>query len=191
MGIFALEHSQTAYRADFALYGGATLALAIFLASAAPHELRFELAALALTGLACWTVIEYALHRFVLHGMAPFRAWHAEHHRRPAALICAPTVVSAGLIAVLVFAPALAVWGLWRASALTLGVLAGYLGYAITHHATHHWRFDVAWLRRRRRWHALHHAAIVPPGHYGVTSACWDHLLGSAGPVPNRDGETP
>ena len=39
MGIFALEHSQTAYRADFALYGGATLALAIFLASATPARI--------------------------------------------------------------------------------------------------------------------------------------------------------
>ena len=39
---------------------------------------------------------------------------------------------------------------------MTLGVLIGYYGYAFTHHAAHHWRHENAWLRRRKRWHALH-----------------------------------
>jgi len=67
---------------------------------------------------------------------------------------------------------------LWRASALTLGLLTGYLGYAITHHAIHHWRADNAWLKERKYWHALHHHS-EQPGCYGVTSSVWDRVFGS------------
>ena len=179
MGLFTLEHSRAAYWLDFAAYGAAVGALAGVLVVAGPREQGWEIAAVALLGLAGWTAIEYALHRFVLHGMDPFRRWHAEHHLRPNALICAPTLFSASLILVLVFLPALMLGGVWRACALTLGVLAGYLGYAITHHATHHWRADNAWLRRRKLSHALHHHATLEPGAYGVTSAFWDHVFGS------------
>ena len=133
---------------------------------------------LVLAGLAGWTLLEYALHRFVLHGLRPFSDWHAEHHHRPAALICAPTILSASLIAALVFLPAWALGGLWPACAITLGVLGGYLAYAITHHATHHWRASNRWTRQRKRWHALHHDRHRGPGHYGVTTSFWDHLLG-------------
>ena len=180
MGLFSLEHSKAAYRADFALYGVSVSALAVFLLAACPRGQRLEIGMLALTGVLSWTAIEYVLHRFVLHGLQPFRGWHEQHHRRPTALICAPTILSATLIATLVFLPALALGGLWRACALTLGVSAGYLAYAVTHHATHHWRGDSAWLKRRKRWHARHHHEIEQPGCYGVTSGFWDHVCGSA-----------
>jgi cyclopropane-fatty-acyl-phospholipid synthase len=179
MSPFTLEHSRWAYRADFALYGTAVVLLAAFLLAAGPHELRLEIWALALLGLASWSAIEYALHRFVLHGLQPFQRWHAEHHERPTALICSPTLFSATLIATLVFLPALVLGNLWRACALTLGVLSGYLAYAITHHATHHWRADNAWLKQRKRWHALHHHRDGPRC-YGVTSTFWDRVFGSA-----------
>jgi sterol desaturase/sphingolipid hydroxylase (fatty acid hydroxylase superfamily) len=188
MGLLTMEHGKTAYRADFALYGTAVVALGTFLLVAGPHGLRLEFLALALLGLASWTAIEYFLHRFVLHGVAPFKGWHEQHHQRPAALICAPTILSASLIFVLVFLPVLALGGFWPACALTLGVLTGYLLYAITHHATHHWRADNAWLKRRKRWHALHHHDAGRPAGYGVTSAFWDHVFGSDRPAkdPHR-----
>ncbi len=179
MGLYTLEHSRSAYRADFALYGAALVGLAAFLVFDGPRGQRLEIAACALAGLGFWSVVEYALHRFVLHGLQPFQGWHAQHHRRPAALICTPTILSATLIATLVFLPAL-VFGLWWACALTLGVVTGYLAYSVTHHATHHWRADNAWLKRRKRWHALHHLPIEQPGCYGVTSGFWDHVFGSS-----------
>lgn len=178
MSLFTLEHSRWAYRADFALYGTAVVSFAAYLGVASPRDLWLEMAALAFLGLASWTAIEYALHRFVLHGLQPFQRWHAEHHQRPTALICAPTIFSATLIATLVFLPALVFGNVWRACALTLGVLAGYLAYAVTHHATHHWRADSAWLRQRKRWHALHHHQ-AEPGCFGVSSAFWDRVFGS------------
>lgn len=180
MYIFTLEQSKAAYRADFALYVAPVVCLSTYLMVAGPQDHQVQLFAITLVGLAAWTFIEYALHRFVLHGLHPFRRWHAAHHERPRALICTPTLLSALLICALVFLPALLLGGAWRACALTIGLLIGYLVYAITHHATHHWRANSAWLLQRKHWHALHHH-IGQPGHYGVTSAFWDHVFGSAG----------
>ena len=185
MDLFALEHSKAAYRADFVFYGAVVCVLATFLLLASPRGHGLESLALALSGLVGWTAIEYALHRFVLHGLPPFSRWHAEHHQRPTALICAPTVLSATLIFTLVFLPALLLGNAWRACALTLGVLSGYLAYAITHHATHHWRADTAWLKQRKRWHALHHHS-AEPGFYGVTSGFWDQVFGNTHRAPAR-----
>jgi cyclopropane-fatty-acyl-phospholipid synthase len=179
MNFFSLEHGKAAYRADFVLYGAAVVALAVFLLTGGPRGEGLEIAALALAGLGSWTIIEYALHRFVLHGPPPFSRWHGEHHQRPTALIYTSTILSATLIATLVFLPALALGGLWRACALTLGFLVGYLAFSITHHATHHWHAGSAWLKRRKRWHALHHHSQLPVC-YGVTTSFWDHVFGSA-----------
>ena len=178
MGLFTLEQSKLAYRADFALYGGAVAGMVVLLMLAGPRAHPPASVLWVGAGLLGCSAIEYALHRFVLHGLEPFRGWHAAHHQRPGALICAPTILSATLIALLVFVPAWLLGDLWLSCALTLGLLAGYLAYAVTHHATHHWRADSAWLQRRKRWHALHHH-VEQPACYGVTSALWDHVFGS------------
>ena len=177
MALISLEHSRAAYSADFVMYGGAVALLGAFLVLDGPLVLWPEMSALALAGLLGWTLIEYALHRFVLHGLQPFKSWHAEHHLRPTALICAPTVLSGVLIFTLVFLPALLLGSLWRACALTLGVLTGYLAYAVTHHATHHWRGENAWLKQRKHWHARHHHAAEKPACFGVTNTFWDRMF--------------
>ena len=179
MHLFTLEHGKLAYRADFVFYGGASLALAGLLLTMGPHELRFQLAAFSFLGLVGWTLVEYGLHRFALHHLPPFSTWHAEHHRRPMALISTPTLLSAALIASLVFLPALALGGLWRACALTFGMVTGYFAYSVVHHASHHWRASNAWMKQRKHCHALHHSPAAPPGYYGVTSAFWDHVFES------------
>jgi cyclopropane-fatty-acyl-phospholipid synthase len=181
MRLLTTEHGKAGYLADFIVYAMASTALALLLAIVAPYQRRTELLVFALLGLAAWTLVEYLLHRFVLHGMQPFRAWHAEHHRRPRALIGTPTILSAALIAVLVFLPVLVVSDLWRASALTFGLLTGYMVYAIVHHATHHWRAETAWLLRIKRHHALHHSPVAAASRYGVTSAFWDVVFRTNG----------
>jgi len=177
MGMLSLKHSRLAYSADFAVYGGAVALLTGALIAFIPQSLGLQTAGLTVAGLFGWTAIEYALHRFVLHGLQPFKSWHAEHHTRPTALICSPTLFSAGLIFVLFFLPALLLVHLRAAAALTLGLLIGYLAYSVIHHATHHWRGKSAWLKRRKRWHALHHAQATKPGYYGVTSGFWDSVF--------------
>lgn len=180
MTVWSLEHGKVAYVADHVLYAAAVVALGLYVTLGAPGAHPWGVAALVVLGIVVWTAVEYALHRFVMHGVQPFRRWHALHHERPAALICLPTALSAGLIATLVFLPALAWGGLWRASALTLGVLAGYLAYGLTHHATHHSRSHHPWIRERRRWHALHHHRGDRAVCYGVSTGFWDRLFGTA-----------
>ncbi len=182
MGFLTLEHGKAAYRADFALHGIAVLGLVGWLIAESPRDQWLELPCVTLIGLLGWTAVEYALHRFLLHRLRPFRDWHAQHHQRPKALIYAPTVLIALCFAFGVALPAWALFDEWVACALTLGLLSGYLAYSVTHHATHHWRGDGLWLRRRKRWHALHHHQM-PPACYGVTTNFWDHVLGTQGPA--------
>lgn len=177
MALIALEHSRAAYAADFVLYGAALIGMSGFMWWQAPAILWLGMSVLVLVGLLAWTLVEYLLHRFVLHGLQPFKGWHEEHHARPTALICAPTLLSAGLFFILVFLPALLFGNVWLACALTLGVISGYVVYAITHHAVHHWRGDNHWLRKRKQWHALHHARLAQLGRYGVTSSFWDRVF--------------
>jgi len=183
MALFSIEHGRAAYWADFGFFGAAVAALAIALLVFAPREHWPSLAALVVLGAAAWTLIEYALHRFVLHGLEPFLSWHAEHHERPTALMSTPTLLSTSLVALLVFLPAVLATGFWRASALTLGMTAGYLAYALTHHATHHWRSRGPWMTRRKRWHARHHHMSAC---YGVSSSFWDRVFGSTGERSSR-----
>src|SRR5258708_35676121 len=126
MGLFNLEQSKAAYIADFVFYGFAVAATAVWLLAAGPRAQLPILAALTLMGLASWTLLEYVLHRFVLHGLQPFRRWHAEHHQRPMPLICTPPILSASLIGTMVFLPALFLADLWLTGATRLGGTPGY-----------------------------------------------------------------
>ena len=180
MGLLTLKQSDLSYRIDFAMYGVAVATLGAILLIASPRADFLTCALLALAGLMSWSGIEYLLHRFVLHGLQPFRRWHAEHHRHPAELICSPTILSATLIFALVFLPALGLAGPWHACSLTFGILVGYFSYAVTHHATHHWRARNSWLRQRKQWHAMHHHDSERPRCFGVTSSLWDRLLGTS-----------
>lgn len=179
MSFLSFEHGRFAYRADFVLYGIAVVGLAALLVLRTPPGTGPLTGALCAGGLAAWTLIEYLFHRFLLHGPSPFCDWHAKHHARPSARIASPTIFSASLLGVLVFLPGCLVAGVWYACSLTLGVTAGYLAYAITHHATHRWRASSAWLKRRKRWHATHHHAKGRTRCFGVTNAFWDRVFGT------------
>ena len=202
MSLFSLEHGKLAYWSDFVFYGVVVSLLLswIVFASAAGHGVANTAAntaastaasaALVLLGLASWSLLEYLIHRFLLHGVAPFSEWHARHHLRPTALISAPTVLSATLFALLVFLPLFALGGMWASSAFFLGVLAGYLAYALVHHATHHWRAGSAGARRRKRWHALHHRHAEQGCCYGVSSGLWDRVFATT-PYLDQALQTP
>jgi len=117
------------------------------------------------------------LHRSILHGIQPFRRWHQRHHARPTARIGTPTILSISLIVFFVFVPAIVLGDVLQASALTLGLAAGYLFYTVVHHAMHHWQADSSWLKRRKIQHARHHHANAHPVFFGVTTGFWDSLF--------------
>lgn len=173
----AIEHTQLAYYTDFGVYLLAALLLPGLLIHYTPTSLRGELALAGLAGLVMWSLIEYAMHRFVFHGVEPFQSLHAEHHRRPLALIATPTLVSVTLIVVLVWLPATLLGGFWLGSGVALGVTIGYFVYGVIHHGVHHWRAKGIWMRRCKRQHAIHHHN--PRVNYGVTMLRSDRIFGS------------
>ena len=179
MPLLSIQQSRFAYFADFGVYGVCVVALAAFLGLAAPHTLQWQLVAWALGGLGGWTLIEYGLHRFVLHRLPPFQAMHELHHRHPHDYIGTPTCVTLTLFVVLAFLPAWWLANLWVASALSLGLLVGYIAYSMTHHAAHHSRSSSEWMKRRKRLHGLHHQR-GHTHHYGVSTSLWDHVFRTA-----------
>jgi len=183
--MFELEHSKGAYWADFGAYALFVAGMSVGLPLLAPRDQWVAMAVLTATGLVAWSLVEYLMHRFILHGLEPFSTWHSKHHARPTALISSPTVLSASLISLLVFAPAALAATAWMAAALTLGVVAGYLAYALCHHGTHHWRAETRWFKERKRWHALHHRDGGGQC-YGVTFALWDRVFRTGPRRPPR-----
>jgi len=181
MSCMSLEQDRLAAWADFGFYGLAVLALAAVAVFELPAHHAWQAAGWVLAGVVGWTLAEYALHRFVLHGVQPFKRWHGLHHERPQAYIATPTLLTAGLFAGLILAPAWWLLPAWLASALVLGVLVGYLAYILMHHAAHHGHGASAALRRHKRWHALHHRA-GSQACYGVSLPLWDHVFRSARP---------
>jgi cyclopropane-fatty-acyl-phospholipid synthase len=191
MSLLSLEHSVAAYRFDFALYTLLCLGTAATLLAASPTGSGTTLLLWALGGVALWSLLEYLLHRFVLHGVAPFSRWHGEHHVRPQALIASPIALSLSLFMLLGALPAWWLLGAWPATALTLGLMTSYLLYGLTHHATHHhtapWIRHNPWISRRRVRHAMHHAVhhiqargeICKPCHFGVSNSFWDVVFGT------------
>ena len=185
MTFLKLEHAKAFYYADFVAYILMLVLVSGLLIGCAPRgEWRHIVLSVA-GGLAVWPLIEYALHRYVLHRLEPFRGWHMEHHNRPRAFICTPTIFSAGLIFTLVFLPALASWNLWVGTGLTLGVTIGYLTFSWAHHAVHYWRADRAWLRNRKRLHTIHHRS-GSACNYGVTTSFWDDVFGTRSGCESR-----
>jgi cyclopropane-fatty-acyl-phospholipid synthase len=131
------------------------------------------------SGIIGWSLLEYSLHRWVLHGsfVAPRRE-HARHHGHPTATISTPALtMTLGAVA------------LWGALALLLprgtaalfvfGLYAGYNYFALVHHLQHHSPALLARLgfERQLRLHELHHRR--PGVHYGISSSLWDRLFGT------------
>ncbi len=175
MKVLAIEHSRIGYFIDSACYLAAILLLSGFILLSAPSRTWFETALYVVAGLVIWSLLEYAMHRFVLHHVDPFRTLHQAHHRQPQALLATPTLLSAALIIVFVFLPATLLGDLQIGCAITLGVTIGYFAFGIVHYAVHHSRLHGAWLVRRRRIHALHHR--FPDRHFGVTMSIWDRIF--------------
>jgi sterol desaturase/sphingolipid hydroxylase (fatty acid hydroxylase superfamily) len=129
--------------------------------------------------LALWTLIEYLMHRFVLHHVPYIREMHDEHHVNEQAPIGTPTYLSLGLHALLVFLPVLLVFDFAMASAASCGMMLGYLWYIAVHHILHHWHpKHSGYIYELKRRHALHHH-FDGTTNFGVTTGFWDQVFGT------------
>lgn len=137
------------------------------------------------SGVALWTLLEYVLHRWMLHysarsliGRAVVDRLHVLHHHDPKdqTQVCIPpwaflTFLS-GFLA-LAFATGI---GWERAALLTSGVGLMMALYDITHFSTHYMPATNAWLRLLKKQHMLHHFSDHTK-RFGVTSPLWDYVF--------------
>ncbi len=129
-----------------------------------------------IVGCGAWTLVEYAVHRWLYHNVTFFDKMHDLHHDDPKSLIGAPSFVSIILIFLVFYLPLLFV-GQVFASGFTSGILLGYLAYMMVHHASHHWVIRPgSLLYRLRLQHMAHHFHDVE-GNYGVVTAFWDRVF--------------
>jgi 4-hydroxysphinganine ceramide fatty acyl 2-hydroxylase len=137
-----------------------------------------------IAGFMSFGLLEYVLHRWVLHGpLSMAKRGHAHHHAEPRALISTPLFV--------MMTGALAMWGLLGvvlpvgvAALLVFGLYAGYNYFALVHHWQHHRGNDlacVAYWRRLERLHHLHHHR--PVVNFGISTTMWDRLFGTFQPT--------
>jgi sterol desaturase/sphingolipid hydroxylase (fatty acid hydroxylase superfamily) len=170
---------KVGYYVDFMVY--ATL-MAVLVVSTLPKSRSDQLTWLiaGIAGAGSWTLIEYFLHRFVLHGVPLVAGFHQAHHEVPRAYLSTPTWISLSVLVTVFFVPIWRLLSLNVAFGAIIGLITGWLWYGIVHHVIHHRRPRklAAALRWASHRHRLHHSPLQS-GNYGVTTAFWDHLFGT------------
>ncbi|WP_180900243.1 sterol desaturase family protein [Martelella soudanensis] len=174
--------SKTGYFADFVAYPVLIAAFGVAGVMHAGGDGIIAAIATFLGGLALWTLLEYLLHRFVLHHLPWIRDMHERHHREVLALVGTPTWLSVALFLALVFLPLFWLTGFAMASIATSGLMSGYLWYVSVHHLVHHRHpAHSGYLYKLKRNHAMHHANEAC--NFGVTSRFWDDVFRTSRPA--------
>jgi sterol desaturase/sphingolipid hydroxylase (fatty acid hydroxylase superfamily) len=146
----------------------------------------WALVAFAMAGVVLWTVMEYALHRFVFHcrprrrlGIVLTYLVHGVHHAYPSdrgRLVMPPTVSLP--FAVAFYALFVGAAGVRVGEGLYTGFLTGYVAYDTLHYVVHATRARTPWLAALQRNHMSHHFR-VPDRRFGVSTTVWDHVFGT------------
>jgi len=145
----------------------------------------FLMSALIACGILCWTLFEYAVHRFVFHFETKQEGllqelqflFHGVHHAYPKdsrRLVMPPSVsIPLGL---LIYFAASKVWPEKLLPSFFTGFVFGYLCYDMIHFAIHHFSFSNKTFRKIKRQHYLHHYSNKENG-FGVSSPLWDYIF--------------
>jgi sterol desaturase/sphingolipid hydroxylase (fatty acid hydroxylase superfamily) len=178
------------------LYGLHLLALLVLAAarSQLPSALAF-----AVLGLAAWTLMEYLVHRYVLHVAFPaqgdwprrllhrlFDASHADHHAQPWDGYhinghLDTLFVAVWLVPLSYLAPP------FTAPVAVAALFVGYVAEEWAHHAMHYDNFKWRYFQYVRRRHLYHHSRLGVGTAYGITSDFWDKVFGTRIRAPHRD----
>jgi len=178
------SNAKIRYYADFILYAALVFALGAFTLRGSRSDRLLWLRA-AIAGAGGWTLVEYLLHRFVLHRMPLIADLHHAHHAAPRAYVGTPTWASLLILGGLFFLPIWRLFTLNIAFGAVSGLITGWLWYGFVHHVIHYRRprrLAVA-LKAASHRHLLHHSAYGS-GNYGVTTPVWDYLFGTN--IPSR-----
>lgn len=175
-----MQLSLIGYYSDFVVYPVVIVLLAAAGIHAAGEGGALVWIAAMLMSLGLWTLIEYLMHRFVLHHIPYIKQMHDRHHVEEHAAVGTPTWLSLGAHALIAFFPLMLVTDFTTASAVTCGLLLGYLWYICIHHILHHWHpVHPGYVYTLKRRHALHHH-IDETINFGVTSGFWDRVFGTS-----------
>ncbi len=175
LGLVSVRMSKTAFHLDFVAYPP-VIVICLYMARG---KISLEaIVLLFILGLMLWTLAEYLLHRFVLHGWPFFAKYHQAHHDDPSALIASPTLFSLGVFASIALLPATLLLGLWPALPCFAGFLVGYIAFAAVHEIVHHSQSQYAVVRHFKRFHARHHHA-TQASNFGVLTSFWDRVFGT------------
>lgn len=145
-----------------------------------------EFALVALISLFVWSLVEYALHRFVFH--MPVRGpmsnafvylFHGLHHDDPddPTRLVMPPVPAVLMMGLLYFLFGLLIPERYFFAFLAF-FLSGYLCYDYIHYATHHFKMNNSMGRFLKKWHLQHHYRHEK-AKYGVSSPLWDYVFHS------------
>ena len=149
---------------------------------------------LIIAGVFSWTLIEYALHRFIFHftprsefGRKFVYAAHLSHHENPRAInrLFSGLLISLPIAIVYLFLAWVATGSLQATTYLFTGLTAGYSCYEWLHFRAHHSRPRLRFFRYLRKYHLLHHYQ-TPQQRFGVTSPLLDVIFGTFRPVRKR-----
>lgn len=142
---------------------------------------------LVLAGLVAWTLLEYLVHRFVLHRISSAgRRLHQLHHDHPNDPDAERSSLSTPLIGLPIGFLLIATAGVLDGSAIFAGLLLGYLAFITIHYAVHRRPIGPnSWLYSAKLRHLTHHR--FENCNFGVTTSFWDIVFRSyAGIIGER-----
>ncbi len=133
-----------------------------------------------LFGLAVFTLIEYSIHRWLLHdpknGLYHLHKAHHDHPEEFSAFLFPLSIVALSVI--WLFVTYLLRFRL--GAFFTCGVAVGYCYFGALHHFEHTTRINqipFRWLQKRWAAHSVHHR--LDESNFGVMTSFWDYVFGT------------
>ncbi|MBC8120382.1 MAG: sterol desaturase family protein [Gemmatimonadaceae bacterium] len=176
----------------FVLSGLATICLLAWAASEA------EISPLRLVGwfsmsLMVTSLLEYVIHRYVLHYPGPrgrfeqfIHSLHESHHDEPNNLDIQFTSLATSVPIVVLVGIGVIQWlGVADGACLLAGLVCFYGYYEWVHYASHNHKARTPWFKWQQRHHRFHHFRDVHCN-YGVTNPLWDAVFGTLVMQPKR-----
>jgi sterol desaturase/sphingolipid hydroxylase (fatty acid hydroxylase superfamily) len=186
MPAYALNKSN--YYADFFIMPALAAVALLWLVVNQPAQPAVFFTAL-FAGIVGWSLIEYMLHRFVLHKVEPLKHHHWLHHISPSEYIGASSWITVPIFSALIALTSYLL-GLSVGVGISVGILAGYYIYIAVHDQFHHpsYLYSIGGVSRLARNHAWHHHR--PKVNFGVSSPVWDLILGTYDAPRGSHGKT-
>jgi sterol desaturase/sphingolipid hydroxylase (fatty acid hydroxylase superfamily) len=141
-------------------------------------------------GIVIWTLAEYLIHRYVLHGRFPdgpgfiqhflharFDHLHVEHHQRPWDGNHVNGTLKDTLPFSIVFIILAAAAPLHTAPVTVAGFLLAYVAEEWIHHSVHFCQFKNRYFQFIRRHHMYHHGPKGSELGFGLSNGFWDVVL--------------